>query len=143
MRKMNYSKLIKNNQIKKGKFTRKQVKDCLNIAIRDIDTAKKVIKINNDWGYNIAYNAMLQAARALMFFKGYRAIGEGQHKTAIQFAEITLGKEFSLILDFLDRMRRRRNKTIYDVAGLISKKEARESIKLAEIFVKDISNILV
>ncbi|MCK4667077.1 HEPN domain-containing protein [Candidatus Dependentiae bacterium] len=139
---MNYSELIKNNQIKKGKFTKKQVKDCLNIAIRDIDTANKVLKINNDWGYNIAYNAMLQAVRALMFFKGYRAIGEGQHKTTIQFAEITLGEEFSSTLDYLDRMRRRRNKTIYDVAGLISKKEARESVKIAETFVEDISNIL-
>ncbi|MCK4666636.1 HEPN domain-containing protein [Candidatus Dependentiae bacterium] len=139
---MNYSELIKNNQIKKGRFTRKQVKDCLNIAIRDINTAKKVIKINNDWGYNIAYNAMLQAVRSLMFFKGYRAIGEGQHKTAIQFAQITLGEEFNSTLDFLDRMRRRRNKTIYDVAGLISKMEARESVKIAETFVKAISNIL-
>jgi len=62
---MNYSELIKENRIKEGKFSKKQIQDCLNLAKRDIKTAKKVIEDDPDWAYNIAYNAMLQAARAL------------------------------------------------------------------------------
>lgn len=65
----NYSGLIKDNRIKAGKFSRKQVKDCLSLAERDIATARKIVVENPDWGYNIAYNAMLQAARASCFPK--------------------------------------------------------------------------
>jgi uncharacterized protein (UPF0332 family) len=69
----NYSDFIKENRIKKGKFSRKQINDCLNLAWRDIKTAKKILNDNSDWASNIDYNAMLQAARAFMFSKGYRA----------------------------------------------------------------------
>lgn len=137
-----YSELIKDNRIKAGRFSKKQVKDCLDLARRDIRTAGKIIGEDSDWGYNIAYNAMLQAARALMFSKGYRPTGEGQHATTIQFARIVLGNEFTSILEFMDRMRRKRNRAVYDMAGLVSSKEAFEAIKTAESFVLAISEIL-
>jgi len=100
----NYSELIKENRIKAEKFSRKQVQDCLNLAGRDIKTAKKVADEDPDWGFNIAYNAMLQAARAFMFSKGYRATGQTQHATTIQFAQITLPDRFTPILEFMDGM---------------------------------------
>lgn len=138
----NYSELIESNRIKSGKFSRVQVQDCLNLAERDIATAKKIVAENPDWGYNIAYNAMLQAIRALMFSKGFRATGEGQHATTIQFAQMTLGDEFASTLEFMDRMRRKRNRTVYDMAGLISSKEASEGIETAESFVGSITGVL-
>lgn len=137
-----YSELIKENRIKAGKFSRKQVQDCLNLAKRDIATARKIVAENPDWGYNIAYNAMLQAARAVMFSKGYRATGEGQHATVIQFAHIALGEEFTSTLEFMDRMRRKRNMVVYDMAGLVSSKEATEAIGTAENFVRSVFEIL-
>lgn len=139
---MNYSELIKDNRIKEGKFSKKQIQDCLNLAKRDIKTARKILNDDPDWAYNIAYNAMLQAARALMFSKGYRATGEWQHATTIQFAQITLGDEFESTLEFMDRMRRKRHRTVYDIAGLISTKEATEAIETAESFVNEISEML-
>jgi len=138
----NYSELVKDNRIKAGRFSRKQVKDCLDLAMRDIGTARKIVGDDSDWGYNIAYNAMLQAARALMFSKGYRPIGEGQHATTIQFSRIVLGDDFTSILEFMDRMRRKRNRAVYDMAGLVSSKEATEAIKTAENFVYAILEIL-
>lgn len=105
-------------------------------------TAKKIIDDDFDWTFNIAYNAMLQAARALMLSKGYRATGERQHMTTIQFAQLTLGTEFQPALEFLDRMRRKRNRAVYDTAGLISKVEAQEAIATADNFVDDISDVL-
>jgi len=138
----NYSELIKENRIKKGKFSKKQVQDCLNFARRDIKTARKILQDDRDWAYNIAYNAMLQAARALMFFKGYRATGEWQHATTIRFARMSLGDEFGSTLEVMDRMRRKRHRTVYDMAGLISTKEATEVIETAESFVDAISEML-
>lgn len=139
---MNYSELLRNNRIKPGKFSKKQIHECLNLAERDIRTAKKIINEDLDWGYNIAYNAMLQAARAFMFSKGYRTIGEGQHATTIQFAKKALGGKFSSTIEFMDRMRRKRNRTVYDIAGLVSSKESAEAIDTAEKFVNAISKII-
>jgi len=139
---MNYSELIKENRIKEGKFSKNQIQDCLNLARRDIKTARKILKDDPDWSYNISYNAMLQAARALMFSKGYRATGEWQHATTIRFAQITLGDEFESTIEFMDRMRRKRHRSVYDIAGLISTKEATEAIETAENFVNTISEML-
>ena len=85
---------------------------------------------------------MLQSARALMFSKGYRAVGERQHATTVQFMRKTLSYKFKSILEFMDMMRRKRNRTVYDIAGLISSKEALEAIETAKIFVEEISRIL-
>ena len=49
------------------------------LARRDIDTARTLLSTDCDWAYNIAYNAVLQAGRALMFAKGYRPDGANQH----------------------------------------------------------------
>lgn len=137
---MSYSDLLKSNRIKAGRFSRKQVQDCLQLARRDIATARKVMSDDSDWCYTIAYNAMLQAARAVMLSKGYRSTGEGQHATVIQFAKIALGKEYADTLDFMDRMRRKRHRAVYDLAGRVSKKEAAEAVETAEAFFHTISS---
>ncbi len=42
----------------------------------------------------------------------------------------------------MDQMRRKRHRTVYDIAGLISTKEATEAIETAEDFVNAISEML-
>jgi len=139
---MNYSELIKNNRIKAGNFSKKQIQDCLNLAKRDLNTSKKISNEDPDWGYNIAYNAMLQAGRAFMFFKGYRPTGEGQHVSTIQFLQETLPEEFIPALDSMSRMRRKRHQAVYDVAGIVSTHEVAEALKTAQFFVKSISDLI-
>ncbi len=47
------------------------VENSLSLAKRDLKTAKNVFEDKDyDWCLSIAYNAMLQAGRALMFSKG-------------------------------------------------------------------------
>jgi len=85
---------------------------------------------------------MLQAARALMLSRGYRATGERQHSTTIQFAQLTLTDDVQPTLELFDRMRRKRNRVVYDTTGLISYSEAQKAIETAEIFVDDVSKFL-
>jgi uncharacterized protein (UPF0332 family) len=48
---------------------------------------------DRDWAFTMAYNAILQATRALMFAKGFRPSGgEGQHKVAVKFQKSREGK---------------------------------------------------
>ncbi len=139
---IDYSELENSRRIRPGKFSNKQISDCLALSKRDLKTAEKILKENQDWAFNIAYNAMLQASKALMFSKGFRPAGIGHHATIIEFAGIALGDKFSNIIDIFDTMRRKRNRTVYDVAGLISSKEATEAIKNANYLVKEIKKIL-
>ena len=55
--------------IKKLPVDQKKVQDTCDLAHRDIKTAHYMLDSDYDWAYTIAYNAVLQAGRALMFLK--------------------------------------------------------------------------
>lgn len=131
--------LEREGYIKRLPADKKKVKDALNLATRDARVAKDVLKDDYDWAFSIAYNAMLQAIRALMFSKGYRPSGRNQHISVVMFAELFLRKEDVIILD---RMRRKRHATIYDTAGTISEKEAENAVERAEKLVHEIERML-
>jgi uncharacterized protein (UPF0332 family) len=114
----------------------------MDLASRDLKAAKAMLGVNNDWTYNIAYNAILQAVRALMYSEGFRPVGEGQHKTAILFAELALGEKFEDEVFFFNKMRTKRNQAVYDTAGVVSKEEAKQSLLFANKFVSRIEEVL-
>ncbi|KPJ53566.1 hypothetical protein AMJ39_04125 [candidate division TA06 bacterium DG_24] len=91
-----------------------------------------------DWAHNLAYNSMLQSCLALMQVHGYRTRGPERHKTAIMFAQSVLGEAWKSRLKRLDRIRRRRHRAVYEVAGLVSEQEATDSISLAIEFSSEI-----
>jgi hypothetical protein len=68
--KMTYVELEAEGLIRKTRMDPKRVTDSLELARRDIETARSVLDHSHDWAYNIAYNAMLQSSRALMFSLG-------------------------------------------------------------------------
>lgn len=105
-------------------------------AERDLRTARKVLADDWDWGFAIAYDAALQAGRALMLARGYRPASEEGHKNTFAFLEAALGKEHEEIVTYFDRMRGKRHQTIYDVAGRITETEARNLLARAEEFVR-------
>jgi len=70
-----------------------RVEDSLRLSHRDLKTARKIIGEDQDWSFNIAYNSILQAIRALMFQEGYRPSSRKSHIAVVKFAEVMLGKE--------------------------------------------------
>jgi len=141
--KMNYAELESKGLIHSYKASLKQIQEQIKLAERDIRTAKKMLAEDADWSFSIAYNAILQAGRALMFFRGYRPTsGEGAHVAVVQFAEITLGKAMRNEVDLFDRMRKKRHQAIYDQAGLISQEEARQSCAFAQEFVNAVKKTI-
>jgi hypothetical protein len=72
---MDLDELERRGHIKRLPMDMKKIEDSLNLAKRDVNVARSVLEENCDWAFSIAYNAMLQAVRALMFSKGYRPIG--------------------------------------------------------------------
>ncbi len=97
---------------------------------------------NYDWALSIAYNAMLQAARALMYFKGYRASSSGGHYAVIQFVKTAFTKEFSEeTLRYFDKLRHKRHMAVYEEADLLSAKEAAYAIEEAQRFLEKAKNL--
>lgn len=132
---MSYQDLVNKNLIISYVASREQILKELRLAERDIRVAKKTLEQDYDWAFAIAYNAVLQAARALIFSKGYRPRGTDQHKTVLEFMRMALGREYEEKVGFLDKMRVKRHKIMYDEPDLVSKSEAKFAIKIAEEFV--------
>ncbi len=83
---MSYEELLNKGLIKRFEASPSQVKNRIELAKRDIKAARLMMANDRDWAFSMAYNAILQATRALMFAKGFRpGTGEGQHKVAVQF----------------------------------------------------------
>lgn len=140
---MNLSDLQKQGLIRPFKVSPAQIRDRLQLAKRDITTARKLLGSDSDWAFSIAYNAVLQATRALMFFKGFRpATGEGQHIAAVRFAEAVLGKEMGEDIFIFDKMRSKRHRVIYDVSGSVSTQEAKAAFEFAITFVEKVEQYL-
>lgn len=57
----------------------------------------------------------------------------------VRFAERFLRREDVIVLD---RMRRKRHATIYDIAGTISEKEAENAVERAEKLIREIERML-
>ncbi len=92
--------------------------------------------------YELAYEAMLLAGRALVFSFGFRPRAVGSHKTVVDFVKIALGKDdYVLVLKF-NKMRKNRHYLIYGAGLAISEIEARNAIVSAKKLLAEIENII-
>jgi len=133
---MKYDDLLRSRRIRRQRVSRAEVDQALQRAARDLKTARKIIAEDWDWGFAVAYNAVLQASRGYMFSRGYRPAGAEGHKNTFAFMQIAMGGGYEEMMTYFDRMRNKRNQAIYDVAGLITETEARNLLAKAEEFVK-------
>lgn len=97
MRNLNFDGLERDGLIRPLPIDKNKVRDSFNLAQRDLKTSKAILKEDADWAFSISYNAILQAARALMFSKGFRPHGKSQHISVIRFIEIALGRNATKI----------------------------------------------
>ncbi len=139
---MPYDRLLQSNRIQPHRPNQDEIKQLLLLANRDLKTARRNLDEAPDWAYSIAYNAILQASRALMFFSGYRPRGSEQHATVVEFTEERLGNAFTAQVRLFDQMRRKRHRVIYEISGSVSKNEAEQSIAFAKEFVEKINEMI-
>jgi len=130
-----YDELLRTRRIREEKISRAEIDRALKRAARDLKTARKIMAEDPDWGFAVAYNAVLQASRAYMFSQGYRPQSAQGHKNTFAFMAIALGKENEDLITYFDRMRKKRNQAIYDISGLITETEAKSLFRKAEGFV--------
>jgi uncharacterized protein (UPF0332 family) len=127
--------LIRDKRIRKIKVPPSEIKRVLERARRDLNTASKVLPEDSDWGFAIAYNAILQASRAYMFYMGYRPASAEGHKNTFAFMYEALGEDYRETISWFDRMRNKRHQAMYDEAGIITETEARQILRQATEYV--------
>ena len=132
---MNYDELLSSRRIRKEQVSPAEIEQALNRAERDLKTARVIMAQDWDWGFAVAYDAVLQASQAFMFAQGFRPASNESHKNTFAFMLIAMGKDHEDIMTYFDRMRNKRNRAIYEVAGLITETEAQNILEKAESFV--------
>jgi uncharacterized protein (UPF0332 family) len=128
---MSLSEWQKNGWLKLHQASGQEIADLLALAERDLKSAKAK-GLGDDWRFSIAYNAALQSATAALIASGYNVPkGESHHFRVIGSLAFTIGLDAKSV-EQLDRYRKKRSMSIYDVAGAVTDAEAKTMLALAQ-----------
>lgn len=127
---MSFEGLLRSRAIERVEVTPREIAELLAVARRDIGTAVRLTTSDLDWAFAIAHNAVLQLSIAYMNSQGFRPRGEGGHYNTFRFMAEALPEEQATIRR-LQKLRKKRNVTVYEATGLVSEKEARDVIDFA------------
>ncbi len=139
---MAIDELLRSGRIHRERISPAEVREALKLADRDLRVARRLMGEELDWGFTVAYNAVLQAGRAFMFANGYRPASAEGHKNTFAFLAATLGPEHADLVSYFDRMRNKRNQAVYGMAGRIAETEARHLLSEATDFVRLIKRLV-
>ncbi len=129
---MDLGELLKKREIQKVEPDRKTSEKLLRVSLDFITAAEDNVKMNHgDVALSLAYNAMLNAGRALMAAKGYRAYSETHHKSIVSFCSAVLPPESSQLVALFNRYRIRRHDIVYGEieGGSVGESEAKGAIE--------------
>lgn len=138
-----YQNLVEQGALKEEKINFSQVVKVLRKAQNSLVSAKILLaESQEENAYELAYEAMLSAGRALTFSHGLRPRTQGSHKIVIEFAALILENDFAVLIKKFDRMRKTRHYLIYGAGFSISKTEAENAIKSASEFMEKVNVII-
>ena len=126
---MSLKNWLNNGWLTEHRTSTQEITSLLAVADRDLADCR-TSGLSSDWQLNIAYNAALQAATAALAASGYRAVREAHHYRIIQSLAHTIKTDANLIT-LLDRFRKKRNISGYELSGMVSDQEAKEMMDLA------------
>lgn len=129
--------------LKRQEINIPQIKDFLKSAVRRLEKAEKIVKDDEQSGFQAAYEAMIRASLGFMLSYGFRPRSTlGHHKIIIEFVGVKLGGEYVRLIKDFDRMRKKRNKAIYEPFSIISEKDASDALTTAREFIKIIASLI-
>lgn len=138
---MSLAEWLTNGWLIEHETSRQEIQHLLRLADRDLAACRNQ-SLSVDWRFNIAYNAALQCANAVLAAAGFRAAKDAHHYRVIQSLKFTIGTEDKKIQK-LDAFRKKRNISEYDHAGSVSMTELSEMIGLADDLRKSVEAWIV
>ena len=139
-----FQELIDSGSIKEEKIDFVLMKKVLAKSRRSIRSSKLILNDGDSEGsYELAYEAMLLAGRALVFSFNYRPRATGSHKIVADFVKKVLNDNEDVKLAFkFDKMRKNRHYLIYGAGLAISEIEAKNAISSANSLLEKIEIII-
>ena len=120
---------LANKWIRKHQTSEQEIANLFAIADRDIGQSQTP-GLGPEWSFDIAYNAVVQAATAALAATGYVAERANKHMRVLECLEFTVGLDRNHV-SFLDRCRKKRKTAVYEQVGGVSDQEAGEMIQEA------------
>ncbi|MBN2464595.1 hypothetical protein JXD38_03095 [candidate division WOR-3 bacterium] len=122
---------VSSGSLQRHRTSPEEVADLLSVVERDL-AAAQTPGLSDDWKLTIAYNSALQAAKAALAAAGYRVSSseKGHHYRIVESLRYTVEAPAADV-DLLQRMKKKRHISDYEVAGAVSEQEAREMHELA------------
>jgi uncharacterized protein (UPF0332 family) len=139
---MSIEELISTGNIHPFQATQEEIDKAMAIAERDLKLAESILNESLDWSYSIAYNAILQACRAYMFHQGYRPVATESHKTSIEFMKLSVDEPIKTTVEYFDRVRKKRHRTVYEEVGLVTEREMTQLLSKAREFLDYVEEAL-
>jgi uncharacterized protein (UPF0332 family) len=117
-----------------------QIERFLRGAEKKLSAARKVLAFDEEACLQLAYEAMLKASLGFMFSYGYRARSQpGHHIAIIEFVGKRIDKKHAGLMIIFDRLRRKRNVSLYDDSGFVSQHDAEQALESARKYLTMIS----
>lgn len=135
---MTFDSLLKERAIERCSVSDAEIADHLRVARHDIEFAHSISGQDLDWAFTIAYNGILQAALAFMYQKGFRPRGEAKHYNTFRFLAEALPEDFQQDIERAQKLRSKRNRTVYQSRGLVSEHEANGILAFSRKFLEEI-----
>ena len=129
---MGWSRLLEAGRIDRHQSSMREL-DGIRAAIdRNLrDAALAGLSADNRFG--LAYEAALLAAKMAVHCAGYRAKAvPGAHRALFEGLVVALGPDIRERADFFELCRRRRNDLSYEAAGVVTDRQARETLTEAK-----------
>jgi uncharacterized protein (UPF0332 family) len=109
-----------------------QIDRFLASAEKKLASARKILDFDEEACLQQAYEAMLKASLGFMFSHGFRARSQpGHHIAIIEFVRARMEGKHAGLLTLFDRLRRKRNMSLYDDSGFVSYHDAEEALRAA------------
>ena len=115
---------------------RQEIRDLLAMVDRDLEESETGTH-SPGWKLSIAYNAVVQAAKAALAATGYRdpKSNRSHHYYTIQSLRFTLNADAATLLK-LEAVQKKRNTSEYERAGTVSEREAEDALNPAKTICK-------
>jgi len=134
--KTNWKKLLNEGKIQRKGVSFKEVDRVFSRAQRVLKSAELLLEKDEESAYQLSYEAMMLAGRALIFSFGLKPRTVGAHAITVEFCQSILGEKYKLLVEKFNRARKKRNYLIYGTGIIISPTEAKNLIKTAKEFLK-------
>lgn len=125
---MNFESWLAEGRLRTHKTSKEEIQSLLGLANRDLGDAS-IQSLSRDRRFLIGYDAALTLATIPLYCTGYETYGAGHHWMTFRILSEVMGDEYAELAEYFDLCRTKRNVSVYDRGGQVTRSEVEEIIE--------------